>query len=80
MSVYVDNMNLTWKNKKWCHLMADTEEELHHFALRLGLQRLWYQNDHYDITTSKKKLAIELGAIEVDPIFLVGLRKKWKNV
>ena len=49
--------------------MADTPEELHEFASRLGLQRSWFQNHprhpHYDLTENKRREAVSLGAIEV---------------
>jgi hypothetical protein len=50
MTVYVDNMRArvpvvgTLRNCRWSHLIADTEEELHAFAARLGLQRRWFQD------------------------------------
>lgn len=54
---------------KWCHMASDSLEELHEFALKIGLKRGWFQNKknrpHYDLMKSKKKLAIELGAKEV---------------
>lgn len=53
----------------WCHLTADTEEELHGFACALGLRFAWYQYPktnypHYD--TVKFSQAIHLGAILVN--------------
>ena len=50
MSVYVDELVPTLKSKKWpykegCHLLADTDAELHHYALRLGLKRSWFQGN-----------------------------------
>ena len=55
---------------KWSHLFSDNEQELHDFASRLGLKREWFQNKarfpHYDIVESKRKLALKLGAQEVD--------------
>lgn len=52
-----------------CHLTADTEEELHAFAARLGLRRAWFQakstTPHYDLTESKRELALKLGAVFV---------------
>jgi hypothetical protein len=53
----------------WCHLLGDTEEELHVFAAKLGLKREWCQhpgqrNCHYDITATKRKLAVGYGASE----------------
>jgi len=53
----------------WCHLEADTLEELHQFAQRLGLKREWFQDKpahpHYDITSSVRQRAVRLGAIEM---------------
>lgn len=74
MSVYVDSILPCACTKSWrwvgcCHLVADTLGELHTFAARLGLKRDWYQNKtmpHYDLTRSKRILAIKLGAMEVD--------------
>ncbi len=73
--VYVDILrsclpNPSWKYTKSCHLFADSEEELHAFAKRLNLKRGWYQRvsrlKHYDLTESKRKRAIKLGAVEAD--------------
>lgn len=76
MTVYVDNAAIFAKvgryNTTWFHLWADTENELHEFALKLGLRRSYFQGPpkhriwHYDITASKRPLAIRLGAIEVE--------------
>jgi len=64
--IYVDQPIHTWRNKKWCHLIADDLDELHSFAAQLGLKREWFQNHriqpHYDITASKREQAIKLGA------------------
>lgn len=56
-------------------MTADTEEELHAFAARLGLKRSWYQVggrkvwhwylSHYDLVPSKRALAVKLGAQEI---------------
>lgn len=72
MSVYVDDaFEGDWG--KWTgggHMQADTPEELHAFAARLGLKREWFQDrpgrperSHYDLTASKRDLALRLGAI-----------------
>lgn len=53
---------------KWCHMTADTEDELHQFAAKLGLKREWFQcppkasHPHYDLVPSKRKLALKMGA------------------
>jgi hypothetical protein len=56
--------------KESCHLMADTEDELHAFAARLGMKRSWAQKPgtwtvHYDLTPPKRAQAIRLGAVFV---------------
>lgn len=47
MTVYIDNAfiqaRVGRRSSRWCHLFADTEEELHAFAARIGLLRSWYQ-------------------------------------
>lgn len=52
----------------WCHLYADTLEELHAFAKRLYLARSWFQDHpllpHYDLTPSKREIAVRYGAKE----------------
>jgi hypothetical protein len=50
----------------WCHMATDGDpEELHAFAARLGLQRRWYQRDHYDLPPHGRAAAVALGAEEV---------------
>lgn len=67
MSAYVDNERIPWRGKLWCHLVADSLDELHQFAARLGLKRAWFQDKasypHYDVTTSARERALVLGAL-----------------
>lgn len=78
MTVYVDNVYIKASVKngsathtsRWCHMTADTREELDVFALRLGLKLQWIQHpgtplEHYDLTTSKRALAVRLGITEI---------------
>jgi hypothetical protein len=75
LTVYVDDAfcsddPATWG--RWTgggHMQADTPDELHAFAARLGLRREWFQSrpdrperDHYDLTGARRDLAIHLGA------------------
>ncbi|OPC84972.1 hypothetical protein B4N89_11510 [Embleya scabrispora] len=79
MTVYVDEITdhtraarlKGLRYTRWSHLTADTRDELHAFAARLGLKRSWFQNAtnyrwHYDVVPSKRALAIRLGAVEID--------------
>lgn len=73
MPVYVDPLidwggSAKFRWKQSCHMVADSEEELHAFALKIGLKREWAQTDgllHYDLTESKRNKAIQLGAKEI---------------
>lgn len=57
-----------FRNRPSCHLYADTLPELHEMATRIGLRLSWFQNDpslpHYDLTPSRRALAVRAGAIE----------------
>lgn len=73
MAVYVDDMRarVTFGSRVFCfsHMVADTLDELHEMADRIGVQRRWFQDKasfpHYDITQSKKALALEHGAVAI---------------
>jgi hypothetical protein len=72
MAVYVDEPVFKRFGLRWCHLTADSAEELHAFAARLGLKRSRFQTksgrpwaDHYDINEAARDKAIALGAVEV---------------
>lgn len=80
MPVYVDDAVWPWRGRLWCHLMADTDDELHAFAERLGLQRVWLQHkparpwlDHFDLPDYGREKAIILGAIPVSRAELVAV-------
>lgn len=71
MTVYVDDMNAPYGRMKMVHMLADSDEELHAMADKIGVARKWWQSpektsgSHYDIALSKKALAIQYGAIEI---------------
>lgn len=50
----------------FCHLTADSLDELHAFAKQLRLKRAWFQPHrlmpHYDLTLRKRAQALRLGA------------------
>jgi len=59
---------------RWCHMTADSLEELHAMADRIGLKREWFQVAarlhmcHYDLVPSKRALAVKAGAVEVNGV------------
>lgn len=87
MSVYVDNANIPASvqngarthTSQWCHMMADTREELIAFALSIGLRRAWLQNKrsgvHFDLTAGKRRQAVSAGAVEIET-----RTDEWKRV
>jgi hypothetical protein len=68
VTVYVDNMCAKFGRMKMCHMLADSDEELHAMAALIGVARRWHQappkhDSHYDIALSKRALAINAGAV-----------------
>lgn len=79
MSVYVDplfRVGAGWgygRYKEACHLFADSAEELHAFAKKIGLRRAWAQRSgrdpgvlHYDLTKGMRHKALVAGARALD--------------
>lgn len=72
MSVYVDaarHRTGPKGRKKYCHMTADSEEELHAFAAFIGVKRCWFERSrkgvpHYDLDERKRVLALEAGAVD----------------
>lgn len=69
--------------RKWSHMTADTEEELHAMAQAIGLKRSYFQRrggnpalDHYDVTPPKREAAVKRGAVqETTAQFMERLRR-----
>lgn len=93
MPVYVDDYFLQATvpngNRKvsgqWCHMQADTREELDEMADKIGLKRSWIQypdnpvRRHYDVTKPRRAAAVRAGAIELTILELARLRKQWRQ-
>jgi hypothetical protein len=63
VAVLVDPAVWPWRDRRWAHLVSDESyDELHAFAALLGLERRWFQGDHYDIPAEHRERAIVLGA------------------
>lgn len=84
MTVYVDSMKAPFGRMVMCHCWADTREELFEMMTRIGVQTKWFQQppkaswEHFDISMSKRALAVKLGAVETDkygPVEFEALRK-----
>ncbi len=63
VAVLVDEAVWPWRGARWAHLVSDVSvAELHGFADRLGLRRMSFQGDHYDVPESVRAEALEMGA------------------
>ena len=74
VTVYVDDMYLypmgEYRGMKMSHMMADTTEELLEMAHRCCVARKWIQNsgtfaEHFDISKSKRDIAVAHGAVQI---------------
>lgn len=72
--IFVDDMRASFGRLVLCHMIADTEGELHAMAERIGVARRWFQDPrtmpnvsypHYYIALSKRRLAVSFGAVEI---------------
>ena len=92
MTVYVDNVQIpaaiqngaVTHDSTWSHLTADTQDELHAFALCLGLKRSYFQPGksycgkesvawHYDVTKGMRLKALNMGAQEITGVQMAEL-------
>ena len=88
--ILVDDMspclpNRNWRYRENCHLFCDGDlQELHAFAVALGLRLEWFQNGaalpHYDLTRRKREQAVRAGAVPVDRQRLVRWVRIWRAV
>jgi hypothetical protein len=68
VSVYVDGERNEFGRMVMCHMWADTLAELHQMADAIGMKREWFQPlsfPHYDVSLSRRAVAVELGAVQV---------------
>ncbi len=79
MAIYVDTMKAPYGRMIMCHLWADTRAELFSMVDLIGVARKWFQRpdmidlpgmraswEHFDISQSKRVLAVAAGAVETD--------------
>ena len=82
MAAYVDNVRIAWRGRHWCHLVADSLDELHEFARTLGLKRAWFQAHaslpHYDVTVEVRDVALIRGAVAADRRTLISRGRQLK--
>ena len=81
--ILVDPARWPWRDRLWAHLVSDTSlAELHAFAAAIGLRRVAFQGDHYDVDEPTRLAALAAGAHPVGSRELVarlraaGLRRR----
>jgi hypothetical protein len=63
VAILVDEATWPFRGDRWAHLVSDVSfDELHEFAQSLGLRRLSFQGDHYDVPSAVRDVAVERGA------------------
>lgn len=78
MAAYIDDAfierNVRYRSgfvrSRWCHLIADTHEELEEAARAAGLSPSWIQEagtakEHYDLTEERRERALKKGVIPI---------------
>lgn len=78
MAVYVDPLNdwgfiLKGRPRQTCHMVADTDGELHRMARRMGVNPAWFRRGddtnqyrrHYEITAPFRHIVLRNGATPV---------------
>lgn len=82
MTVYVDSAQHQLGRMRMSHMLADSLDELHAMADKIGVRRKWFQprsTPHYDVCQAKRAQAIELGAVVVGNRELVTIIRKWRE-
>lgn len=86
MSVYVDRCRNSLGRMLMCHMIADSLDELHAMAAKLGLKREWFQASppasfpHYDVAQGKRATALYHGAIDCDRNTMVAHMRRLRPV
>lgn len=84
MTVYVDNARMRDREtgqRKMSNMLADSLEELHEMADKVGLKPGWLQTGsapYYEVSVKLRLRAIKFGAMPVGPEFISELAGRWR--
>ena len=72
VAVLVDEARWPWRGRLWAHLVSDSSyDELHELAQSIGLRRIGFQGDHYDVDETDRARVLAAGAVAVNSRELV---------
>ncbi|MFD1893312.1 DUF4031 domain-containing protein [Ottowia beijingensis] len=73
--IYVDDAEVIKHGYAWFHLVADSIQELHEFAARIGLPASAFhrgaRHPHYDVTANQRLRALQYGATAISARYAV---------
>jgi len=83
VTVYVDKLRTVSVSRSWrwpraAHMLADSLDELHAFAKKIGLRRQWFQDGsspHYDLNPTRHAAALAAGAKLVERTVVAIIRR-----
>jgi hypothetical protein len=74
LTVYIDPPIWPGHGHLWSHMISDRSyEELHNFAVRIGIPRRGFERDHYDVIAERYAEALGAGAQTVSSREIVAL-------
>lgn len=75
--IFVDPLrHWNGRRKRYAHMISNVgANELHSFAISLGIKKHWFHKDHYDLRHKEWILAINNGAELVSTRNLVRIRR-----
>jgi hypothetical protein len=79
MAVYIDNAAASYGRMIMCHMVADTLDELHQMADKIGVDRKHYHDFHYNICKQMRDKAFQHGAVKVTTRQAALVRSRLRN-
>ena len=74
LTVYIDPPIWPGHGHLWSHMISDhSYQELHDFAMRIGIPRRGFERDHYDVIAERYAVALAAGARPVSSREIVAL-------
>jgi len=67
MALFIDQPHWPGHGRLWAHLISDASfDELHEFALSIGIPRRGFDGDHYDVPSERWLLVVAEGVTPTD--------------